>query len=333
MRLSNLKIDPDFRDCLPKMALEEYCQLEKNILKYGVQSPLIVWNDYIVDGHNRYDICFNNHIQEVPVTESHFESKEEALRWILENQLGRRNLSDFARNEVALKYKEVIARKAKERQQAAGGDKVSESAKSGFGHLTKSGENSINTRTEIAKIAGTNDSSVKRTEYILKNGTEEEIDRARKGGKGNSQGTIFREIKERIPPGHKLCSKCFEVKPHEEFWIDRSRADGLMPVCKTCYNEERRMAKCDSEEEKDCAKAKDADEMTIGQIKKMLKDENAEISLTEKDVIAMVESNVANFIASVKGILAMDASAFNKCKDEIRAIIETGISHLYEEAL
>jgi len=47
-------------------------------------------------------------------------------------------------------------------------------------------EDTGRTRTEIAKIAGTNDSSVKRTEFILKNGTEEEIGRARDGGTGNS---------------------------------------------------------------------------------------------------------------------------------------------------
>lgn len=56
--------------------------------------------------------------------------------------------------ESALRYKEAIARKAKERQGEGGGDKVSKEAKSGFGQMTKSGKEPINTRAEIAKIAG-----------------------------------------------------------------------------------------------------------------------------------------------------------------------------------
>jgi len=119
---------------------------------------------------------------------SGFASKEEAIRWILENQLGRRNLTDFGRNEIALRYKDVIAKKAEQKRKegnAAGGKAYSPIEGSQRSNDQRLAE-PINTRTEIAKIAGTNDSSVKRTEFILKNGTEEEIGRARDGGTGNS---------------------------------------------------------------------------------------------------------------------------------------------------
>lgn len=330
MRLSSLKIDPDFRDCLPKVSLEEYLQLEKNILAYGVQSPLIVWNGYIVDGHNRYSVCFNNNIQDAPVKEVDFASKEEAIRWILENQLGRRNLTDFGRNEIALRYKDVIAKRAKERQAAAGGDRKSENAKIGSGQMTTSDSDTGRTRTEIAKIAGTNDSSVKRTEFILKNGTEEEIGRARDGGTGNSQGAIYREIKTRIThPGMKICSSCLREKPLEEFRIDRSSKDGYASNCKVCSDESRARSAIKT---KDAVKENDK-EMSISQIKKQLKDKNAEISLSKKDIVAMVEANLANFVESVKGISSMDADTFNLCKAEVRAIIDSGINDLYEEVL
>ena len=227
MRISELKIDPDFRDCLPKLTQEEFDQLEQNILEYGVQSPLIIWRGYIIDGHNRYAVCFNNNIKEVPVREEYFADKDDALRWILENQLGRRNLTDFGRNEIALRYKEIIAKKAKETQGArtdltswSNDQKVAEP---------------INTRTEIAKIAGTNDSSVRRTEFILKHGNEEEIERARRGGKGNSQGTVVSEIKKRITPeGMKICTRCEETKPVSEYYEDPTNSDGLDYVCKDC---------------------------------------------------------------------------------------------------
>lgn len=55
--------------------------------------PLIVWNGTIVDGHNRYKI-----VQEHPeiiftVHEKDFDNRYEALVWICNNQLGRRNLT------------------------------------------------------------------------------------------------------------------------------------------------------------------------------------------------------------------------------------------------
>ena len=53
----NLKIDPEFQSQIPPLTDDEYKQLEENILKEGkLLSPLIVWNNTLVDGHNRYAI-------------------------------------------------------------------------------------------------------------------------------------------------------------------------------------------------------------------------------------------------------------------------------------
>ena len=62
----NLKIDPEFQSQIPPLTDDEFKQLEENILKEGkLLSPLIVWNNTLVDGHNRYailqkhpEICF-----------------------------------------------------------------------------------------------------------------------------------------------------------------------------------------------------------------------------------------------------------------------------------
>ena len=90
----NLKIDPEFQNQIPPLTDDEYKQLEENILKEGkLLSPLIVWGNTLVDGHNRYailqkhpEICFST----MPLP---FESREEVLAWICKNQLGRRNLT------------------------------------------------------------------------------------------------------------------------------------------------------------------------------------------------------------------------------------------------
>lgn len=86
-----------------------------------------------------------------------FLSKDEAILWILTNQLGRRNLTDFQRNKVALKYEEVIAEQMKERQRQAGGDKVSAKAKTAVDQMNHSGQDKTTRRKELAKIAGTSE--------------------------------------------------------------------------------------------------------------------------------------------------------------------------------
>mgnify|MGYP004483185565 CR=1 FL=1 len=52
----NLKIDPEFQSQIMPLTDDEFQQLEENILKEGkLLSPLIVWNNTLVDGHNRYN--------------------------------------------------------------------------------------------------------------------------------------------------------------------------------------------------------------------------------------------------------------------------------------
>ena len=90
----NLKIDPEFQNQIPPLTDDEYKQLEENILKEGkLISPLIVWNNTLVDGHNRYAILQKHpeiYFSTMPLP---FESREEVLAWICKNQLGRRNLT------------------------------------------------------------------------------------------------------------------------------------------------------------------------------------------------------------------------------------------------
>ena len=57
MKLSRLKIDPEFQSKIPPLQFEEEQQLEQNIITEGrLLNPIIVWNGYILDGHTRYHI-------------------------------------------------------------------------------------------------------------------------------------------------------------------------------------------------------------------------------------------------------------------------------------
>lgn len=90
----DLKIDPEFQSQIPPLTDDEYKQIEENILKEGkLLSPLIVWGNTLVDGHNRYKIVQEHPEISFSTMPLPFETREEVLAWICKNQLGRRNLT------------------------------------------------------------------------------------------------------------------------------------------------------------------------------------------------------------------------------------------------
>ena len=109
----NLKIDPEFQSQIPPLTDDEFKQLEENILKEGkLISPLIVWNNTLVDGHNRYAILQKHpeiYFSTMPLP---FESREEVLAWICKNQLGRRNLTPEQKKFLIGKQYSVEHRKS-----------------------------------------------------------------------------------------------------------------------------------------------------------------------------------------------------------------------------
>ena len=91
--LEQLKIDPEFEKVIPPISLAEFVQLEENILTEGqILTPIAVWNGVIVDGHNRFKILQKYpHIQ-YTIKKMNFENRYEAIAWMCNQQLGRRNL-------------------------------------------------------------------------------------------------------------------------------------------------------------------------------------------------------------------------------------------------
>ena len=108
-------IHDELKNLLPPLSVKEYAGLEASLLKEGCLSPLVTWNNMIVDGHYRYDICKKYGIP-FSVREMNFADLEAAKLWAWRHQENRRNLTPFQRTELALKFKDTIAKKAKENQ-------------------------------------------------------------------------------------------------------------------------------------------------------------------------------------------------------------------------
>jgi len=105
-KIYSLKIDTEFKKLIPPLALKELYQLEENLVRDGCREPICVWNNIILDGHNRYEICSRLQIP-FSLEEIKLHSHEEAIAWICENQLGRRNISASTRKYLIGKRYEM----------------------------------------------------------------------------------------------------------------------------------------------------------------------------------------------------------------------------------
>jgi ParB-like chromosome segregation protein Spo0J len=159
----NLHIDTEYKALIPPLAADELAQLEANILQDGCRDPIVVWEDTIIDGHNRYSICKNHGLTFKTVT-MEFADRSHAKEWIIRNQFGRRNLAPYVRVSLALELESTIAQRAKENQIRKPVDSV----------LQKSAEQKpIDTREQIASIAGVSHDTVAKVKTIKAKASDE----------------------------------------------------------------------------------------------------------------------------------------------------------------
>lgn len=198
-----LKIDPEFEALIPPPTEDEFKQLRENILEVQeVYDPILTWNGVIVDGHNRWKIIQEHPEVSFKVTEVIFFNRNEAILWIINNQLGRRNLNKADAIILAQKKNEVTAQAAKERQKQAGGDKKSEEYKENASVKNdKTDFDPISTRKETAKLAGVSEGTVAQFEQVQKK-KPELVDSIRKGEMtiGGAYKAVKEEEKAKEPP-------------------------------------------------------------------------------------------------------------------------------------
>ena len=97
--VKELKIKESFRTVIPSLASEEYALLEQSIIVDGCRNAILTWNGFIIDGHNRYAIC-QKHRLNYDTEEIDFDTEQDAVVWIINNQLGRRNVTDYQKGEL-----------------------------------------------------------------------------------------------------------------------------------------------------------------------------------------------------------------------------------------
>jgi hypothetical protein len=145
VRIAVLK---ELKDYIVPLGLEEFQQLEQNIIKDGCREALIVWDtkdkQILIDGHNRYEICQKHGIS-FKTKSMVFNDLNEVKLWMVENQMGRRNLSaDQMSYYRGLKYLSLKKRKG------------------GYQNVKSKGQTDTSTSEFIADQFNVSESTVKR---------------------------------------------------------------------------------------------------------------------------------------------------------------------------
>ena len=174
-----IEIDEEFQKLIPPLADDEFRQLEENCVKEGIRDPLVVWEqedkDILVDGHNRWKISANHGGIQFQIVKKHFDSREDAIVWICNNQLGRRNLNKLDAQALVERSEEAERAKAKKRQATStGGNKpqlVVNSSQAGKGK----------TRDKMGKLIGVSGQTYDRLKKINHEATPQVKEAVRKG--------------------------------------------------------------------------------------------------------------------------------------------------------
>lgn len=230
MRLADLKIDDDFKNLLPELDAETYTALEKDIVSNGVLDPIITWNGFIADGHNRYSICKAHHIEEIQTKPLKKATKSDVMQWIVDHQFAKRNLTKSEQIRLLAKVEEQIAKEAAERRKATQNNATAKAVSPNLDEQAKGRTDEI-----MAKKIGVSKNTYRDMKTVVEKGTPEQIKRMDKGGKENGVSTIAREIRDGVKDGERKCIKCNRILPVANFRDKRHRY-----VCLECENERKR---------------------------------------------------------------------------------------------
>ena len=198
-----LKIKEEFKKLIPPLTAEEFKQLETNCIDEGIRDAIVTWNGFIIDGHNRYKIATDWQLS-FKTIEKAFDSEEAVKEWMIINQFGRRNLSNYQRSVLALELEEIFEKKAKENLKLAGQSYSPKEGSVNSPKVTTLFEESIekkpieikpiDTRKELSKIAGVGEQTISRVKVIEAKAEESVKEKLLNGEISINQA--YKEIKE-----------------------------------------------------------------------------------------------------------------------------------------
>jgi hypothetical protein len=168
----NISINDELRTYVDPLTPAEHEALERSLLTEGCREALILWQDVLIDGHNRYAICTQHDIPFRTVQNDKFESIEDVKLWMIDNQLARRSVTDFQRGLMALRKKEILAARVVQKTD----DELQTEADQSVPFAPP-----WNTRQEVARAARVSANTISQIERIQKAAAPELVEAVRSG--------------------------------------------------------------------------------------------------------------------------------------------------------
>jgi flagellar biosynthesis regulator FlaF len=160
-----IQIKEDFKNLIPPLTKDEFKQLEDNCLKEGIREKIITWNGFVIDGHNRFEIATRWNL-DYQTESKRFDNENDVKEWMINNQFGRRNLSNYQRSVLALELESVFSERAKENLKLSDGKGKQKSAEVKI--------EPIETRKELAKVANVSHDTIAKVK-VIQNQAEDEL--------------------------------------------------------------------------------------------------------------------------------------------------------------
>jgi hypothetical protein len=224
-------IDEEFKGLIPPLSDDEYRQLEENCIRDGIRDPLVTWpqddgTEILIDGHNRWEISAKNAGIPFKIVQMRFENRAEAETWILKNQIGRRNLPTYVKAQLALRLKPVIAEQAEKNLHLSDGKGCPKSDK----------VKPIDTKKELARIAGVSHDTIHKVEVIEKNAPTEIKEKARRGEISTNEA--YRQTTNIMRPLRKTDIAKEAEEQHAEY--QQKKDSGIVSVTDAAVDKENR---------------------------------------------------------------------------------------------
>jgi len=181
----NITINNELLQYIDPLTANEYAALERSLLAEGCRDALVLWGEVLVDGHNRYEICRKHDIAFQTVQHTSFQSIDDVMLWMIDNQLGRRSVTDFQRGVLALRKRDILAARVRAEMDAAieakQGAGQSQETSASSGSETSIPSAAIKSREDIARAAGISSNTIGQIEKIRKTAAPELVEAVRVG--------------------------------------------------------------------------------------------------------------------------------------------------------
>lgn len=218
----SIRIDKEFESLIPPLSADEFKQLEENCVKDGIRDPLVVWpqedgNEILIDGHNRWRIAAKHGGIPFERREMEFGNRDEAIVWICDNQLGRRNLPTIDKVILEDRKREILAEIAKNKRMSNLKQNATEDKKSCQRETqTRQTRRENSTDFKIAKAAGTSEDTVRKVRKINELASDRTKQLVREGKLSINQA--FNSVHPKRPDPVKVAKE-----EHERFKADGNK--------------------------------------------------------------------------------------------------------------